>query len=233
MKLISFGCSLTDFIGVKEKLSELLGVTNYNLSEGAGSNQLQVNRFKELIIEDKINSDDIIYWQITMYDRRYDRLMIRDYSLIENVQSEFENKYSHPRHFTTKSENIFDKEVRFDLLSHSPVLYDKFYEDVDYNQELQNLLSTLIMAKKITKKIVVVFGWDGIIPEKYLPIFKSYLLKHKIDFIDDPYLTYVINNELPFFDDGLHPKKESGESFALNVVYPKLIEIIKNEDKTI
>lgn len=236
MKLITFGCSLTNRVGIKEKLAELLRVMNYDLSQSAGSNQLQIVRFNELILENKIDSDDIIYWQITMYNRKYDRLMLKDFGLIEDVQSDFELKHFQCKdfiHFIPTIKNIFDKEERFDLLSNSPILENKFYEDKDYNQYLQNLLSTLIIAKKITKKIIVVFGWDGIMPEKYLHIFKDYLLKYNINFIDETYLSYVINNNLDFLDDGFHPKKESGESFAINIVYPKILEIIKNEDKTI
>ncbi len=79
MKLFTFGCSMTDYEGIKERLSELLDVELINSAQSAGSNQLQVKRFHQLILENQISSDDIIYWQVTFSHRRFKRLSISSF----------------------------------------------------------------------------------------------------------------------------------------------------------
>jgi hypothetical protein len=150
--------------------------------------------------------------------------------VIEEIQR---NTFKHEGvHFNT-SKNIFDGEIRIDLMSNSPWLEDNLDEiDVDYNDELQSLLSTIILAKKVTNKIIVVFGWDEVVPSEYMGGFKEFLDKHKIDFIDESYLSFVIRNNLKFSDYVYpnHPTKDSAVFFAENVVYPRLKQILNNEN---
>ena len=143
MKLFTFGCSMTDYEGIKERLSELLDVELINSAQSAGSNQLQVKRFHQLILENQISSNDIIYWQVTFSHRRFKRLMKHHLPVIEEIQR---NSFTHEGvHFKT-SKNIFDGEIRIDLMSNSPWLEDNLDEiDVDYNDELQSLLATIII----------------------------------------------------------------------------------------
>ena len=230
MKLFTFGCSMTDYEGIKERLSELLDVELINSAQSAGSNQLQVKRFHQLILENQISSDDIIYWQVTFSHRRFKRLMKHHLPVIEEIQL---NSFTHEGvHFKT-SKNIFDGEIRIDLMSNSPWLEDNLDEiDVDYNDELQSLLATIILAKKVTNKMIVVFGWDEVVPSEYIGDFKEFLTTHKIDFIDESYLSFVIRNNLKFSDYVYpnHPTKDSAVFFAENVVYPRLKQILNNEN---
>jgi len=231
MKLFTFGCSLTDYKGVKEKLSELLNVEVVNSSQSAGSNQLQVKRFQKLILENEIKSDDIIYWQVTFMFRRYRRLMKHHLEHIEDIQR---NSFKYEGvHFLSQVKNVFDNDIRIDLMSNSPWL-EKYLDEseVDYNEELQTLLSNLAIAKKVTKKMIVVFGWDEVVPMEYMIIFKKYLDKHKIEYIDETYLSYTLRNKLKFSDNEYpgHPTPESAYVFAESVVYPKLKQIIENEN---
>ena len=183
-----------------------------------------------MILENQISSDDIIYWQVTFSHRRFKRLMKHHLPVIEEIQR---NTFKHEGvHFKT-SKNIFDGEIRIDLMSNSPWLEDNLDEiDVDYNDELQSLLSTIILAKKVTNKIIVVFGWDEVVPSEYMGGFKEFLDKHKIDFIDESYLSFVIRNNLKFSDYVYpnHPTKDSAVFFAENVVYPRLKQILNNEN---
>lgn len=228
MTLFSFGCSLTEFVGIKEKLSSLLNIDYINSAQAAGSNQLQINKFNELILENKIKKDDVIYWQITFMYRRYKRLMIDDLPLIKQIQDTEFNFVG--THFIVKSRNIFDNELRIDLMSNSPWL-DKYLDEseVDFNQELQTLLSTIILCKKTTKNVIVVFGWDDVMSNDHLHIFKNYLNTHNISYIDKSYLTFVNENKLEYIDD-IHPTQRSAEIFAENEVYPILKKLIENEN---
>ena len=118
-------------------------------------------------------------------------------------------------------------------MSNSPWLEDNLDEiDVDYNDELQSLLATIILAKKVTNKMIVVFGWDEVVPSEYIGDFKEFLSTHKIDFIDESYLSFVIRNNLKFSDYVYpnHPTKDSAVFFVENVVYPRLKQILNNEN---
>lgn len=229
MRLFTFGCSMTHFEGIKERLSELLSVELIDSAQAAGSNQLQVKRFHQLILENQISPDDIIYWQVTFSHRKFKRLMKHHLPLIEEIQR---NSFQHPGIHFNKSKNIFDGEIRIDLMSNSPWLENNIDDmDFDYNDELESFLSTIILAKKVTTKIIVVFGWDEVLPPEYMETFKKFLTNHKIDFIDESYLSFVINNNLKFSDYVYpnHPTKDSAVFFAENVVYPRLKQIIENE----
>ena len=228
MKLFTFGCSLTEFEGIKEKLSSLLNVELINSAQAAGSNQLQINKFNELVLEDKITNNDIIYLQITFMYRKYKRLTMRDLDIVEDIQKT-KHKYI-GSHYVIKSLNVFDNEKRIDLMSNSPWFESNLDEsEVDFNNDLQTLLSTIILAKKITKNVLVVFGWDDIIPLEYIKTFKTYLNKHNIKYIDKSYLSFINENNLDYMDD-LHPTKKSAEIFAETIVYPLLNEMIRNEN---
>jgi hypothetical protein len=228
MKLFTFGCSLTHFKGIKEKISNLLNIEFINFAESAGSNQLQVNKFNELVLENEITNEDIIYWQITFMYRRYQRLMKHNLSKIEYM-GKSDSNFLGPT-FVMSKPNIFDNYERIDLLSTSAWHHKCIDEsDVDHNQNLQTLLSTIILSKKITKKVLVVFGWDEVIDDEHLNIFKKYLVKNNIKYVDESYLTYIKKNNLEIMDS-LHPTEKSAEFFAENVIYPLLNEIIKDEN---
>ena len=212
MKLITLGCSLTDRPGPKEELATLLDVELLNLAVRAGSNQLQVNRFHEAVLSNQINKDDIVYWQITQTGRRYDRLQPEKFGNIEKIKAE-----SNLRHYICESKNIFDNQYRIDLLCNTPVKVS----NNDYNQSLQTLLATIIMASYISPKIIVVLGWNNVIQADSMVVFKDYLTSRGINFIDQPFLEYAVYNGLEM-SDSMHPATSAGQQFAREVVYPKL-----------
>jgi hypothetical protein len=231
MKLFTFGCSLTQFVGIKEKLSSLIGVDYIDSAQAAGSNQLQINKFNELVLKNKIDKNDVIYWQITFMYRRYKRLMINYLDIIDDIQNT-KHKYQ-GKHYIMNSSNIFDHTPRIDLMSNSPWFDSNSDEsETDFNQDLQTLLSTIILAKKITKNIIIVFGWDDVMPLEFLTIFKKYLDKHNIKYVDKSYLTFVNENNLDYMDE-IHPTKKSAEIFVETMVYPLLKEILRNENQTV
>ena len=218
MKLVTFGCSLTHNHGLTEELANLLNVDLLNLAQTAGANQLQINRFHEAILNKQIDKTDIVYWQVTSVIRGYDRLQMNRFEEIDKIQKEQFTGFLH--HYICGSVNIFDKKNRIDLLSTSPVNP----KNLDENQELQTLLSTIILASYFTPKIIVVFGWKNVMTRSQMDIFKKQLLEHRINYIDYPYLEYATANGLEMLDNN-HPAAVSGGIYSKKIIYPKLVSL--------
>lgn len=227
MKLLTFGCSLTQHKGLKEKLSELLDAKLINFAVGAGSNGLQIYRFHEYIINNKLDKDDIILWQITV-DRRnairleYSPSLNKKFKKIEDDWA-LEGKYI--RHYLTTSTNVFDGLPRYDILSSSPIHDEEQYTHTfDYRQQSETLLANLILISKFHPRLLVFFGWDNILAN-YDKTFIKIMEENGINFIaDKTYLTWVKDNNGTLQDD-LHPTEESGKRYATEVLYPKIKDL--------
>lgn len=223
MKLITMGCSVTYFPGVKEKLASLLNVELLNLSQPAGSNELQINKLHESIISNSLDKDDIVYWQITSVGRKFDRLNKHFLKEAVRIQEEkFDVGQPGVYHYVMSKENVFDSKPRIDLLCHSPMATRLVTMDID--QRLQTLLATIIMLSKFIPKILIVFGWKSIMSDNQCKIFKKYLTEFNISYVDESYVDYAVLNRLEMMDD-MHPAESAGDKFAMDIVYPKIISL--------
>lgn len=221
-KLLTFGCSLTYDIGMKERLAELCGYELLSFAQTAGSNGLQICKFQEYILQNLINKDDIVLWQITSPTRNHVRLYPNDINLqsvCKIQQTEFApiDRY----HYIQNSFNVFDSISRLDMLCNSPYSL----VDFDSNEQLQNVLCNIIMCSKIYPKTLVLFGWSEMISDHEKNILHNYLNFHKIPFIGEYYVNWVKDNKLKMWDDDYHPAKESGELFAEQVLYKRIKEL--------
>jgi hypothetical protein len=225
-KLICLGCSLTAWAGLKEKTAQLSNLNLVNLSESAGSNILQVHRLHEYILDNEISGDDIMLWQITGDVRNGLRLQasrnnVEKVKQIQLTQFTPISRY----HYVDRSVNIFDREPRLDILCHSPILHEPTSIDLfDANQQTQTLLATIILLHKIHSRLLVFFGWDGVLVNNNKQIFLSFLNKHSIPYIEQSYVNWVRQNNGEFHDN-LHPTQESGELFAQHMIVKKFNEL--------
>jgi hypothetical protein len=225
-KLITLGCSLTHNQGVKEKLAQLLGYELVNLSQSACGNGLQVNRFQEHVLQNKIDKNDIIIWQVTTPVRNAVRLFPneKNYYEIKKLQDEeFTPKDRY--HFVQDSFNAFDNISRLDMLCNSP--WSKVYtlEYFDMLEQLQNVLSNIVLCSKIYPKTLVVFGWYEMMNEHEHNVFKNYLDMHNVNYIKEYYLDWVISKGLKMWDNDKHPDEEAGGEWSKQVLFPKLQEL--------
>jgi hypothetical protein len=226
MKLFTLGCSLTHHYGMKEKVASMLNAELINFAESAGSNQLQINKIQNYIINNSVTHNDIILWQITGSCRSHNRLFPNNENraLVDKVQKEqFSDLYGH---WVRSPANIFDGVSRLDLLSNSPLLHTMtFTKTCDENQNLETLLANIILLSAKCKNLLVMYGWESIFfTEKNKNIFYEKLLRHNIPVLTESYLDWVIQQNLPLLDDS-HPTMESGEIFAEKVIVPKLKEL--------
>jgi len=213
-KLIVFGCSLSAtgrLASWSNEISNKLNLPLLNFAIPASSNPLQVKRFQEYLINNNITDDDLIIWQITGIERWYKRVRNRANSLSIDTAT-FQG-----------SINYFDSKPRIDQLCHHTE--NKNHDNVDQEEVLQELVFHLKVAKKFTKKVLVIFGWDTIIPDNYTILLKEFLNKNNISYIDKSILSHTIENNLPLEPDNQHPGEEAYISFADNCVMPKLKEL--------
>jgi hypothetical protein len=221
-KLIVLGCSITHHApGWAACLSKIIDMPLLNLAESSGSNALQRYRLQENLFNNRITSDDIIIWQITGSTRRYKRMednvnsrdiLIKDNSL--ETQSSI-----------ITSKNIFDKQHRIDLVSHS--LHVQTNTMLDVEQELENLLFYIIAAKKITPNTFVVYGWDTVMPIRYKQIFSQQLANHDIKIFTQSIVNWCSEKKLEFHPDNVHPKSESYQQYVNDYMHPQLMSFLK------
>ena len=215
-KLVTLGCSLTSQCGVKEHLSKLLNLENLDLSYPAGSNQLQVKRLFELFLNNQIEKDDIVCWQITGVYRNYVCLQLDSQQQVDNIQkTNFKNSYHHYTY--SKNKNIFDLKNRIEILCNSPLVENTF----DTDDKLQNLLGTIILLKQYCKNVIVVFGWKEVMTTAQEKVFKKLLNDYNIDFVDEYFLEFSKDRNMPMTDD-MHPSLEAGILYAEEVIYKKI-----------
>jgi hypothetical protein len=218
-KMIVLGCSLSAEGHLKSwsrRVSEVTGLDYVNLAVPASSNQLQIQRFKEYVLDTGIQPDDIIIWEITSTDRCYKRVTL-------NIAQKFvkwANSHGNGL-FESNRKNYFDNNYRYDYLCSHP---DGFGMPIDEAQLLEDILFFLTTARQFTNNIVVLIGWKAAVPKKYYAKFINSLKERNFNYIDSPILEHSINNHLPLADD-LHPGEEGYISFADNCVIPKLKEL--------
>lgn len=222
MNLFYFGCSLSSnpYPDKPIRLAELLNLKLKNLAVPAGSNQLQCRRLQKEIINNTIHSTDICVWQITYAQRVFTRLPNNKLQEADYEQNKFEKGYMH---YVTSDANIFDKKTRIDLLCNSP-MNEVYNKNFDIEDELEVLLFSLIMLKKICPNLFVYLGADPVIPVQYQKIFFSQLQIHNIEFLSESYLGWAIKNKLPI-DDTYHPCAPAAIKFAEEMLYPRLVSL--------
>lgn len=212
-KLITLGCSLTHHAGWAQYINECMNVKLYNLSQSAGSNQLQQRRLQEFIFEQPITNDDIVIWQLTSTMRYYKRELVKNQSQISHFKND---STSHPKIVLT-NKNIFDDNNRVDYLCNS--VDDR--NEVDEAQILEDILFYLISVRSFTPHFFVFLGWQDAIPVEYRKKFIELLEHYRINFIDDSLVEWCYQHNLKF-DLREHPTTGSSSKYARDVLIPAI-----------
>jgi hypothetical protein len=218
-KLIVLGCSLSaagHLTSWPQRVADVTGLDCVNLAVPASSNQLQIQRFKEYVLDTSIQPDDIIVWEITGTERCYRRVRLNIAQKFIKWTKQYGNVL-----FESNRKNYFDNDHRYDYLCQHP---DGIGMYVDEAQLLEDIIFFLTAARQFTKNVVVLIGWQTALPQKYYKKFINSLQERGFNYIDSPIREHSIDNNLPLADD-LHPGEEGYISFADNCVIPKLKEL--------
>lgn len=180
-----------------------------NLAIPASSNQLQMLRLQEYLINNDIEQEDIVIWQVTGTVRRHGRFKsTEEITKKGTTGSTYEG-----------SINYFDNQNRIDCLCHHP---ETFRMMIDEPEILQQLLFNFKVLKKFTNKLLVIRGWDGDIPENYLEKFYNFLDKNNISFIKESIMSHGTDNNYPLAEDKMHPSTETYFSFVDRKIIPTI-----------
>ena len=218
-KLFTLGCSLTYNMGWKELLCEEYDLELVNSAMFASSNSMQVRRIHSYIINNEIDKDDIIIWQITSQIRHsFSAACDPEWNKhIENVVKEDENA----QYYVDSPRNYFSGSVHRDVLSNHPLIKPASHY-FDYNSSMEELVSTILLLNN-TYKILVIIGWDGALTQASFNIgkFNRLMQDHKVPHLSESYLHWAMRNGHSLADD-LHPTMETSEIYAGQVLAPIL-----------
>jgi ABC-type uncharacterized transport system fused permease/ATPase subunit len=225
-RLISLGCSLTHQIGWADQVASTLEIPLINLAVSAGSNQIQQKRIQEFILRNGISNHDLVVWQITGTSRHYNRERLTfkwRHNLKKELTDSDEIKRDPSYHFTftRSSQNLIDFEERIDFLCTSPYAIG----NIDEADLLEDILFHLVTIKKYTPYLLVVLGWEQAITNQNRNKFIKLLKEYHIDCVDEYICEWCANQNLPF-DGTLHPSHNSYQEYALNVLIPKIRELL-------
>lgn len=227
MKLVTLGCSLTHQIGWADYVSACTQLPLVNLSQSAGGNQIQQHRFKEYLLAGNANIQDIVIWQITSTHRKHGRIKLNN-SWRKKLAKELYVPFSSHPTITQKYSNLFDGKKRIDFLCTSDCIEDPDDEE----QLIEDLLFYLVTAKQFFPKLLIVFGWQRVLPPPYMRKFKKLLNSFNIDYIDEPIANWCEKNKLGF-KGSLHPTQLSYQIYGQKVIVPKLNELLGTNFTTI
>ena len=219
--LFTLGCSLTWGMGWKELLAERHDLNLVSSAMFAGSNDLQLRRIHSYIVNNQINNDDIIIWQLTSTARSSFRVIDPTWiASLDNVQREDEDAV----YYIDAPKNYFDGQIHKDVLSNHPMIikYSSYYNAYAM---LEEILSTIILLNK-SYKILVFVGWEGALsedPNNYNNVMRL-LDKNKVPHLTESYLSWAIRTHQPLSDD-LHPTMDASEIYGETVLIPKLQEL--------
>ena len=220
-KLFTLGCSLTWGMGWKELLSRKHNLQLVNSAMFAGSNDLQIRRIHSYIVNNQINKDDIIIWQLTSTQRSsfsvIDPMWIE---VLDNVHREDEDAV----YYIDAPKNYFDNAVHKDVLSNHPqiVKYSSYY---NATAMLQELLSTIILLNN-TYNILITIGWEGALSDDdntYNNVMRL-LEVNKVPHLKESYLSWAIRTHQTL-DDDFHPSMDASEIYGDEILIPKLQEL--------
>lgn len=185
----------------------------------AGSNNLQVRRIHSYIVNNQINKDDIIIWQITGQLR---------YSFSVNCDDEWNRRLSDidvededARYYIDAPTNYFTGKIHKDVLSNHP-LTKQASEYFDFNSSLEELISTIILLNN-TYNILVIMGWEGALREDGENYYKfnRLLTDNKVPHLDESYVSWAMRNNRAMAED-LHPTMTTSETYGRTVLIPEL-----------
>jgi hypothetical protein len=226
MKIITLGCSLTHQAGWADYIAECTKLPLVNLAQSAGSNQIQQHRFREYALTDTIDSSDLIIWQITSTHRKHGRIKLDNewrLTLAKELYVPETLRGNNPT-ITKRNKNLFDNNKRIDFLCVS----DNAVAPKDEEQLIEDLLFHLVTAKKFSPNLLVIFGWDRVLPPQYLQKFKDFLVAFNIEYIEDTIVDWCEARQLTMAGTK-HPTHRSYQIYGEQVIMPKINSMLGTE----
>ena len=120
-------------------------------------------------------------------------------------------------------QNYVDGLKHVDILHDEYVLKRKEFFYADINNDISQLLCTMLLTYHLADRMLVFFGVDNV-DVAIVEAMQKFLVDQQIPFV--PYtqnlLGYVKNNNLDLAEDGWHPAQISYETYARNILIPAI-----------
>ena len=219
----ALGCSLTQQDGFVNYFNIKYNLNIENLAVGAGSNQLQMHKMNNLLLQEKINSDTILLWQVTSADRPFDLFHAYDVTYKQNCK--YTGYVSFIEEHCELTRNKYTATLCNNYLYEEQKIYN-LLKNNDYN--FQNLICDIYKFSLLVKHIILFLGWKEVSSVSAIRNGFNFLNSTSnitcID-TDKSIVDWCKSKELDFWDD-YHPKKNSYEKWAVEVLEPILIKYI-------
>jgi len=227
MKIHVFGCSLSHGIWWDKFMPEY----KFNINAvPAGDNTTQSRRFQDLVINDQLDENDFVLWQVTYPGRMGFRLSPEHHFIKKNINKSDVVKNLHKAHY----KNLLDDTTHLDYVAFNKEWYNTFYFVENVNQELQQLLYNINIANKMTSgKTLVWFAQADMFTDNRDIKFTNVLSHNNIDQLPlkDSIMTWAKENNVDMDKESLHPSPMSYKLYVDTKLKPKIDENIKRNSE--
>tara|TARA_R100000388_G_scaffold85994_1_gene65260 strand:+ start:105 stop:761 length:657 start_codon:yes stop_codon:yes gene_type:complete len=211
-----FGCSLSHGILWSECFDHTQQFKIHAVP--AGDNTTQYRRFQDCVLNNTIQHDDCIIWQVT-YPNRLGFRLSPQHDFYQAHKDDDTVKHN----FHSIEPNILDKSNHVDYVAFNEKWYETFYYAENINQELQSLLFHMLIAKqKVKNKILVWFAQSDM--TDIIDDITGFLKQHAIKFIDksNSIIDWTKRNNLPMDKKDLHPTIQSYNMYVNQIIKPAM-----------
>ena len=224
--LVTCGCSFTQQPGWANHVKDYFAYNKLiNLAIGGGTNHTQINRINDFVLS--CNQPFDLVWQITFPTRTGNMRLPPDHPdvISKKYMPTHDNGFTYAQQ--SPIENYIDQKRHVDILYDDYVLkrQDFFYANI--NNNIGQLLCTMLLVNQLADHMLIFFGVDDIDP-LIVERMQDFFTKKQIAFVpyDQNLLGYVSTNGLALADDGWHPAKESYINWADDVLIPAISHTI-------
>lgn len=219
--LHTFGCSLTASTDWPKNLAKQLGHKLQNHGVPAGDNTTQVRRFKDCILNQSVDAQDLVIWEVTYLNRLGFRLSPDHHFFTRNKDNEEVNI-----NFHKSSKNIVDGEMHIDYVAFNEDWYDVNWHVQNVGEMLTDLLFCFKIANEKTHGgCLVWFADNNIFEDKHSKDnFMAFLTSEKIKIVDYDLglMNWTRENNHNLGPDGMHPAPEIYNLYAQTIIKPRI-----------
>jgi hypothetical protein len=174
-----------------------------------------MDAFLQFIALDRIDPSDLVIWEITSIYRTFGKHQINHSLLADQIQ-ERDFTPMDQTHIAYTGPNMFDGQRRIYSLCNSPMS-----QPVDQYDDLQRLVGMISLVKRAYPKLLIFFGWSGVMNRIDLNTVKSKFSEHGIEILDECYVDWCNDKKLEFSDQ-MHPGPLAAALFVEQIILPRL-----------
>lgn len=225
-EIIVLGCSLSAQLGYANYIAEKYQRPVHNLSVSAGSNELQQFRLSNLYLDNKVNQESIILWQVTAPTRKF---MFSPYG--DDTRScngtPFWGKYD-----WIPQDVALVREKSVVWINHHERVMD-LPNHLTPAAALQMLAVDIFQWSLLVKKVFVTMGWKDLADPDTLDRFIGFLTSKNIEVLPlDQCIVDWCRDKRQRFSDESHPDEKGYINWFRHNLEPRLRPLLEEKEQT-